>query len=432
MRVRVLVSVVAPVLTMLVVGCQETQPFDPLLSDAQIRESKSSSPGFSAPTGANTVAFSESRIDVSWTDNSSNETGFEVHRSSNGVTGTFALLTTTAANVTKYSDNNVAPSQYCYKVRAVRSAPNGTTYSDFSAASCTTPLPSAPTNLTAVAEATDKIDLAWQDNSKIETNYQVWRAVGDTGAWYPLARIGADAVSYVDATAIGNPRYCYKVQAVRETAVAGGSSYTYSGESNKACLTVPPPSPASNADAKPTSSTSISVGWTDNSTNESGFHIYRSTDGGASWTLAGTEYFMRFDDLGRQPDQQVCYKVAAFNSAGEAAATNVDCATPPSSPTNFTASQIDSQTVALNWSDNSNVEEGYQVWVHWIHEDCNGMNASYYQGETLVANLPAGTTSFTFTPGNTGCGFSSDWQAYYVVATKDGGRSSPTEEIEIQ
>ena len=431
MRVRVLVSVVAPVLAMLVVGCQETQPFDPLLTDAQIRESKSSSPGFSAPTGASTVAFSETRIDVSWTDNSTNETGFEVHRSSNGVTGTFALLTTTAANVTKYSDNNVAPSQYCYKVRAVRSAPNGTTYSEFSAASCTTPLPSAPTNFTAIAEATDKIDLAWQDNSKIETNYQVWRAVGDTGAWYPLARIGADAVSYVDATAIGNPRYCYKVQAVRETAVAGGSGYTYSAESNKACLTVPPPSPASNADARPTSSSSISVVWMDNSANEIGFHVYRSTDGGASWTLAGTEQFMRFDDVGQQPEQRVCYKVAAFNPAGEAPASNIDCASPPNAPTNITGSRVDSETVTLNWSDNSNIEDGYQVWVYWRHDACNGMDASYYEGATLVATLPAGSTSYTFGPPNTGCGFASDWQAYYVVATKDGGVSSASDQVEI-
>src|SRR2546422_1286610 len=52
-----------------------------------------------APSNTSAVAASNSRIDVSWRDNSSNETGFELHRSTTGPSGTFALLASTRAGV---------------------------------------------------------------------------------------------------------------------------------------------------------------------------------------------------------------------------------------------------------------------------------------------------------------------------------------------
>jgi len=67
------------------------------------------------------------KINLSWSDRSSNETGFEIWRSANG--GAFSLLTTTAANVTAYTDNSAATNtRYFYKVRAA----NGAIFSDYS------------------------------------------------------------------------------------------------------------------------------------------------------------------------------------------------------------------------------------------------------------------------------------------------------------
>ena len=92
-----------------------------------------------APAGTNAVAVSESRIDVGWQDNSSTETGFEVHRSTAGASGAFALVASTGAGATTYSDVNLTPAtQYCYKVRAFQTTGRNTGDSQFSGTACAT------------------------------------------------------------------------------------------------------------------------------------------------------------------------------------------------------------------------------------------------------------------------------------------------------
>jgi hypothetical protein len=57
------------------------------------------------------------QVNLTWTDNSNNETGFQVERSTNG--STFAVIATTAANTTSYRDSNAAKNQrYYYRVCA--------------------------------------------------------------------------------------------------------------------------------------------------------------------------------------------------------------------------------------------------------------------------------------------------------------------------
>lgn len=69
------------------------------------------------PTDLSTTPISSSVIDLAWTDNSGNETGFEIESSTDGVT--FAATGTTAANVTDFSDSGLtAGTTYYYQVRA--------------------------------------------------------------------------------------------------------------------------------------------------------------------------------------------------------------------------------------------------------------------------------------------------------------------------
>src|SRR5438876_3005549 len=116
------------------------------------------------PSNTHVVAVSDSRIDVSWQDNSANESGFEVHRSADGVNGVFTLVATTTAGVTARSDTGLNPStQYCYKVRAFKTADGRTRYSGFSNTACATtlppPPPNAPSNIYVVAVSDSRIDV---------------------------------------------------------------------------------------------------------------------------------------------------------------------------------------------------------------------------------------------------------------------------------
>ncbi len=71
-----------------------------------------------APSGLTATAVSSSRINLNWTDNSTNETGFVISRSLTSG-GTFTDIATTAANATTFANTGLsANTTYFYKVRA--------------------------------------------------------------------------------------------------------------------------------------------------------------------------------------------------------------------------------------------------------------------------------------------------------------------------
>ena len=77
-----------------------------------------------APANLSATSVSSSQINLSWTDQSTNETGFQIERKT-GAGGTYALIMTTTANATAYSDTGrVEGTLYFYRVRAVNGAGN--------------------------------------------------------------------------------------------------------------------------------------------------------------------------------------------------------------------------------------------------------------------------------------------------------------------
>jgi len=71
-----------------------------------------------APSSLIATASSSSQIDLTWLDAASDESGYEIERSPDGIT--WALLTTALANSTGYSDTGLtAATTYHYRVRAV-------------------------------------------------------------------------------------------------------------------------------------------------------------------------------------------------------------------------------------------------------------------------------------------------------------------------
>ena len=74
------------------------------------------------PTGLTATAISSSRIDITWRDNSHNETGFRIGRRQNG-SAEWVEVGTTAANVNTFSDAGLEPdTTYRYRVQAFNSA----------------------------------------------------------------------------------------------------------------------------------------------------------------------------------------------------------------------------------------------------------------------------------------------------------------------
>src|SRR5439155_969843 len=240
------------------------------------------------------ATVSPGAISLAWQDNSPNETGFNVLRSTTGENGTFTTIATTAARVTAYDDTGLDPKlQYCYKVQAIAQKRVIGTSNTACAA-----FPFAPTNLVAKAVDGQTIDLTWTDNSAFEDGYEVQRCC-QTG-WIVVASLPANAVSYRDAGLISNAQYSYTVRAKKDLGFSAYSNYA-----SAITATAPPSAPV--AQSYPASSSIITVYWTDNSGVAETFRVERSFDGGTSWmafgpTVPGQTYLY---DEGRTPEQQV-------------------------------------------------------------------------------------------------------------------------------
>jgi hypothetical protein len=94
---------------------------------------------------------SPSQINLQWTDNSSNESGFVIDRKT-GSGGTYAQVASTGPNTTSYSSTGLAPgTQYYYRVRAT----NSSGYSGFSNEAFATTGQAAATTASATFLTTD-------------------------------------------------------------------------------------------------------------------------------------------------------------------------------------------------------------------------------------------------------------------------------------
>jgi PKD repeat protein len=72
-----------------------------------------------APSGLTAVAVSKNQINLSWTDNSRNETGFKIERCPGASCTNFSQIATVGANVAKYSNSGLKRNTtYRYRVRA--------------------------------------------------------------------------------------------------------------------------------------------------------------------------------------------------------------------------------------------------------------------------------------------------------------------------
>lgn len=202
-----------------------SNPYDSPLSSSVTVATMGSAP--SAPSGLSATVISSSQVNLSWTDNSSNETGFEVKRATDsGFTQNVVWI----GNIqgTTYSNTGLSASTtYYYKVRA-EGATQDSAYSG-SVSATTDPsgatVPNPPSGLTATAVSGTQVNLSWTDNSSNETGFEVKRAT-DSGFTQNVVWIGSiQGTTYANTGLNPSTTYYYKVRAQGD---AGNSAYSSS------------------------------------------------------------------------------------------------------------------------------------------------------------------------------------------------------------
>jgi subtilisin family serine protease len=180
-----------------------------------------------APSSPSASFAPVAQIDLSWTDNSNNESGFRIERKI-GAAGSYSPRATVGPNVTNYNDAGLTEATtYYYRMTAYNAQGDSMYSSEVNA----TTLPAAPSGLSATAASSSMIDLAWTDNSGGETGYKIMRKIGAGGTYSQVGTVGANVTSYSNTGLSGSKTYYYHVMAYN---VTGDSA-----QSNEANATTP-------------------------------------------------------------------------------------------------------------------------------------------------------------------------------------------------
>jgi putative hemolysin len=345
-----------------------------------------------SPTSLTANALSSSQINLSWNDNSTDETSFRVERSPNGLSS-WVEVANVSANTTNFSNTGLTScTTYYYRVRAHRSGDNVySSYSNLSNATTTGCPLSAPSSLAANAISFTQIDLSWSDNSTDETSFRVERSPNGSSSWVEIANVSANTTSYSNTGLSSCTTYYYRVRAHR----SGDNVYSsYSNLSNATTTGCPLTAPSSLATSA-ISSSQINLSWSDNSTDETSFRIERSPNGSSSWVEIAnvSANTTNFSNTGLASCTTYYYRVRAHRSGDNvyssysnlSNATTTGC--PLTAPSSLATSALSSSQINLSWSDNSTDETSFRV-----ERSPNG-SSSWVE----IGNVSANTTSYSNT-----------------------------------
>jgi len=229
-----------------------------------------------APTNFSATPVSQTQIDMSWTDNSTNESGFEIKKCTGECKdySSYITLTSVGANIQSYSETGLScNSTAMYYVRSYVNTNGRTYYSDYSnigdatTDQCT---PGTPTIGTASPASQTSATVTWTRNSPYtETDFEIDSAPPSGTGDYA----NAGATSGTKSGLICGSSYSLMVRACVNT---NGRIYcsNWSNYSNTFTTDQCTPGTPTIGTASPTGSDSAQVTWTPTSPyTQTGFYI---------------------------------------------------------------------------------------------------------------------------------------------------------------
>ncbi len=373
-----------------------------LLSGLAISTGWAETVSLAGPSNLEATAVSYSGIELTWEDNSDNETGFKIERRTSG--GSYKQIATVDENTTSYTNTGLAGNiKYYYRVRAYGTEGNSLYSNEVSATTMDIPAAS-PSDLEAATISTSRIKLTWEDNSSNETGFKIERKKSG-GTYTQIEAVDEDTTSFTDTGLANNTNYYYRVRAYND---AGDSLY-----SNEAVATTGlVPDEPSDLTATVVSNSRIELTWQDNSSNETGFKIERKKSGGSYTRIATVgEDITNIINTGLAGNTKYYYRISAYNTAGDSAYSNEVSATTgsvPETPSDLTATVVSNSRVDLTWEDNSSDETGFKI-------ERKKSGGSY----TRIDTVDEDTTSFTDT------GLASNTKYYYRISAYNSTGDSP-------
>ncbi len=320
-------------------------------------------PAILAPTDLGATAVASNRIDLAWTDNSTNETGFAIERSTTSGSG-FALIGSAAADVEVYSDIGRAIGQtYYYRVYATNSTDISAMTGEVSATTPKAPATVTLGDLTQTYDGTARpvsattapagltVVLTYGGSSAAPTNagsYAIVATINDPG--YEGSTNGTLVVNQATPTVSEWPTASSIVegQAVSNATLSGGAgsvpgSFSYNNPTfvpalgvYTAAVTFAANDSVNQADVSGTAEITVTeapplapvgliaimrvgqvdLSWTA-SINATSYNVKRASLPGGTYTTVGTPAGTSFSDMTVTNGSTYYYVVSAVSSGGE-------------------------------------------------------------------------------------------------------------------
>jgi len=309
-----------------------------------------------APTNLQLTVISESRINATWQDNSTDETGFELQVSNNATFATYRTINT-ISNSASISALNPSTTYYV-RVRARRLTDTSAFTSVVSAATLPAVAPGIPQNLTATTLSATQVRLTWQRTAPLtETTFKLERATSeDFTQNLTIFNISSGVTQFDNTGLTPSTTYFYRIKSATQFVESG-----YSNVASAVTSSIRAPEQLS---ATVISPNEIRLSWADRSDNETRFEMERRS--------SQTDDFIKVADI--NANTQVFnntnladgtfyqYRVRAVNASDRSAYSNIASQiTPMNAPSNLTATSNSAGSLSLTWRDNSQSETGYLI-----------------------------------------------------------------------
>jgi titin len=168
-------------------------------------------------------------ISLSWSDNSTDETAFEIERCIGEGCSDFTLYATRDSSIYGPWFNDVGLAEnttYTYRVRAVNAA-GASGYSNIASATTSYARPDGQVTALTGSFTGAGVELAWTEDATNETRFEIERyEVGAGGTAYEVVgTVAANTTSFLDTTALHGTIYDYRVVPWRFDVFGGAPIY---------------------------------------------------------------------------------------------------------------------------------------------------------------------------------------------------------------
>ena len=386
-----------------------------------------------APTNFTATASSSSEITLTWTDNSTDETNFYIERSTSA-SGSYSQVACMSSNKTTYTDSGLGQSTtYYYRILAYNGQQNcysssAQYYSTVAETSTATFMANAPTNFTATASSSSAITLTWTDNSTDETNFYIERSTSASGSYSQAACMSPNKTTYTDSGLGQNKTYYYRIRAYNGQQNCYSSSaqyYSTSAETSAATLVLNAPT---NFTATASSSSAITLTWTDNSTDETNFYIERSTSASGSYSQAAcmSPNKTTYTDSGLGQNKTYYYRIRAYNGQQNCYSSSAEYYSTSAEATpliiTFSNVSVSSNTLNTRTGETSTLfftlDSPATVTLKIIPETSGSTGTPIYEATQTCAT--AGAYMFTWDGKDSAGAFLADEAYLYVLEAREG------------